>query len=139
MGTEFPRWPVLAVVLDRAGPGSYLVQLRNGDLWRRHVDHLRLGHDMPPTESSEEVTAETDEGFSPLAVTSPAASQFVCGSERTATSNVPQSSGDPTGVMRANKNLNSYDTTNSSESSTNSSELNASETPSSVTTPPERL
>ena len=41
------------------------------------------------TESSEEVAAKTDEGFSPLAITSPAASQSVGGSEGTATSNVP--------------------------------------------------
>jgi hypothetical protein len=92
-------------------------------------------------ESSEEVIAETDEGFSPLAVTSPAASQSVGGSEGSATSSVPQSSGAPTGVVRTNTNSNSYDITNSSESSMNSSELNASESPRSVTTPcyPARL
>lgn len=38
-----PGW-VSAVVSDRVGPVSYLVQLRNGDLRRRHVDHLVICH-----------------------------------------------------------------------------------------------
>ena len=46
-----PRW-LKAVVSDRLGPVSYLIQLKNGDYWRRHVDHLRTGSDpeAKPTE-----------------------------------------------------------------------------------------
>ena len=39
---EGPRW-VRAVVSDRSGPVSFIVILENGNLWRRHIDHLRLG------------------------------------------------------------------------------------------------
>ena len=35
-----PPW-VRAVVQDRLGPVSYLVRVEGGDLWRRHIDHLR--------------------------------------------------------------------------------------------------
>ena len=39
---EGPRW-VRAVVSDRSGPVSFIVKLEDGNLWRRHIDHLRLG------------------------------------------------------------------------------------------------
>ena len=45
------RW-VKAMVSDRLGPVSYLVQLRNGDFWRRHIDHLRRGSEQPPKDDS---------------------------------------------------------------------------------------
>ena len=45
------RW-VKAMVSDRLGPVSYLVQLRNGDFWRRHIDHLRRGSEQPPRDDS---------------------------------------------------------------------------------------
>lgn len=35
---------------DRLGLVSYLVQLENGELWQRHVDHLRVGQAVPTTE-----------------------------------------------------------------------------------------
>ena len=50
---------VKAVIADQLGPVSYLVQLENGDYWRRHVDHLRPGSEVPPTDGDpepEEVT-----------------------------------------------------------------------------------
>ena len=37
-----PHWKK-AVIQDRLGPLSYMVRLEDGDLWRRHVDHLREG------------------------------------------------------------------------------------------------
>ena len=47
-----------AVVTARVGPVSYLVKLDSGELWCRHIDHLRAGSDQPPaapsTENSEE-------------------------------------------------------------------------------------
>ena len=45
------RW-VKAMVSDRLGPISYLVQLRNGDFWHRHIDHLRRGSEQPPQDDS---------------------------------------------------------------------------------------
>ena len=52
-----------AVIADQLGPVSYLVQLENGDYWRRHVDHLRPGSEVPPTDGDpepEEVTVPLD-------------------------------------------------------------------------------
>ena len=40
-----PRW-VQVIVADRIGPLSYLVKLLDGDLWRRHIDHLREGGEV---------------------------------------------------------------------------------------------
>ena len=42
-----------AVVSDRLGPVSYLIQLENRDYWRKHVDLLRTGSDpeSKPTEN----------------------------------------------------------------------------------------
>lgn len=37
-----PRW-VPGVVSDQLGPLSYMVQVSDGNLWRRHVDHIRRG------------------------------------------------------------------------------------------------
>ena len=50
---------VKAVIADQLGPVSYLVQLENGDYWWIHVDHLRPGSEVPPTDGDpepEEVT-----------------------------------------------------------------------------------
>ena len=37
---DAPRW-LQRVVIDRVGPLSYLVRLSDGNVWRRHIDHLR--------------------------------------------------------------------------------------------------
>ena len=46
-----PAW-VRARVHDSLGPVSYLVELENGDLWRRHIDHLRTRPSDIQTDSS---------------------------------------------------------------------------------------
>lgn len=48
---EGPAW-VRARVHDSLGPVSYLVELENGDLWRRHIDHLRTRSSDIQTDSS---------------------------------------------------------------------------------------
>ena len=35
-----PKW-VCGVVIKRKGPVTYLVQVENGTVWKRHVDHVR--------------------------------------------------------------------------------------------------
>ena len=50
---------VPAMVVDQLGPLSYLVQLKDGELWRRHLDHLRAGSDQPPSLTTPE-RAEDD-------------------------------------------------------------------------------
>ena len=66
---EGPRW-VQGIVADRIGPLSYLVKLPDGDLWRRHIDHLREGgevvqsplhgDDLPVPPDPESHTAEDE-------------------------------------------------------------------------------
>ena len=48
---------------DRLGPVSYLIQLENGDYWRRHVDHLRTGSDpeSKPTEKEPSCSPHSEE------------------------------------------------------------------------------
>ena len=46
-----PKW-ISAVVSDRVGPLSYLIRLRDGEMWRRHIDHLRSGSDQPSDEDT---------------------------------------------------------------------------------------
>ena len=56
------------VVLEKCGPLSYLVKLRNGQVWRRHIDHLRelvegfppVAGDAPPREPPGTVAPEED-------------------------------------------------------------------------------
>ena len=38
------------MVTGQLGPVSYMVQLENGEMWRRHIDHLRAGSVIPSTE-----------------------------------------------------------------------------------------
>ena len=40
-----------AVVSDKLGPVTNLVQIENGDFWKRHLDHLHVASDKPPLES----------------------------------------------------------------------------------------
>ena len=44
-----PRW-LLGTIIERRGPLSYLVQVANGVVWKRHVDHLRKTIDSPQEE-----------------------------------------------------------------------------------------
>ena len=52
-----PSW-VKAVISDLLGPVTYLVRLENGNYWRRHIDHLRVGTEHPPAEDSQEEFAD---------------------------------------------------------------------------------
>jgi len=53
-----PRW-LLGTVIERRGPLSYLVQVANGVVWKRHVDHLRKTIDSPQEE--EEVLRKSND------------------------------------------------------------------------------
>ena len=49
---EGPHWAPWTVV-ERLGPISYLICVHDQELWRRHVDHIRDGVELPhSTESS---------------------------------------------------------------------------------------
>jgi len=48
-----PRW-VLGTIVERRGPLSYLVQVADGVIWRRHVDHLLETTDSPQEEAESE-------------------------------------------------------------------------------------
>ena len=47
-----PKW-ISAVVSDRVGPLSYLIRF-DGEMWRRHIDHLRSGSDQLSDEDTHE-------------------------------------------------------------------------------------
>ena len=54
-----PRW-VKGVIVDSLGPSSYLIRISSGEMWRRHVDHIRGGRNQPHEESDEERTSEQE-------------------------------------------------------------------------------
>ena len=54
---------VQATVTDQVGPLSYLVELPNGDLWRRHIDHLRAGHSRPSEDAEGSSNKEVEGDF----------------------------------------------------------------------------
>ena len=58
-----PTW-VPATVSDQLGPLSYLVQLPDGGLWRRHIDQLRAGCDSPPEVVTAQVPGAAEDDFS---------------------------------------------------------------------------
>lgn len=57
-----PKW-VPGVVVERVGPLSYLVQVRNGAFWKRHVDLLRQGSDSVVPGAPPPSTMEIDPGI----------------------------------------------------------------------------
>jgi len=46
LNTTTRRW-VPGTVVERLGPISYLIRVHNQELWRRHVDHIRDGVELP--------------------------------------------------------------------------------------------
>ena len=46
------RW-ISGMVADQLGPLTYLIQLPDGTLWRRHVDHVRHGSQADPNASAD--------------------------------------------------------------------------------------
>lgn len=46
------------MVSDGLGPVTYLVQLDGGQLWGRHIDHLRVGSEAPVEEGADQDVAE---------------------------------------------------------------------------------
>ena len=67
---EGPRW-VPATVVERLGPISYLIRVHNQELWRRHVDHIRDGVELP--HSTECSPSQEDGAF--LSVSFPSTSE----------------------------------------------------------------
>ena len=67
---EGPAW-VPARVSDQVGPLSFLVQLSDGGLWRRHIDHLRAGCDQPPegVTCTSQLSEGTEDEFTPVECT----------------------------------------------------------------------
>lgn len=56
---QLRKW-ISGVVLQSVGPLSYMIQLDDGTLWKRHVDHIRQRVVKPPTSSSTSNSTETD-------------------------------------------------------------------------------
>jgi len=57
---EGPQW-LEGVIVDCLGPASYMVHLKTGDLWKRHVDHIQSGLNQPlmtPPQGREQDVAE---------------------------------------------------------------------------------
>ena len=52
-----PRW-VFGTIVKRTGPLSYVVQVSEGMLWRRHVDHLLEANDSPVSEVPDSTSLE---------------------------------------------------------------------------------
>ena len=44
-----PSW-LQAVVTHQVGPVTYIVKLKNGELWRRHINHFHAGSNIPANE-----------------------------------------------------------------------------------------
>ena len=50
-----PRMPdVLAKVMKRVGPLTYLVEIESGQIWKRHIDHLKSLHHQNVTNDGED-------------------------------------------------------------------------------------
>ena len=41
-----PRW-VSGTIIQRNSPATYMVKLKSGDVWKRHIDQLREKFDSP--------------------------------------------------------------------------------------------
>ena len=68
-----PRW-VQTTVQERLGPVSYQVRLESGELWRRHVDHLREGprpEEKNTGQEHQDSSEATDWQFEPSSALTP--------------------------------------------------------------------
>ena len=56
---------VAGVIVERLGPLTYLVQVDTGQLWKRHLDHLRVRGDQPVSEDTQPQDSEWNFAESP--------------------------------------------------------------------------
>ena len=52
------RW-ITGVIVKKLGPMTYLIQVETGQLWKRHVDHLRTRGDKPLSEGNSQTPTQT--------------------------------------------------------------------------------
>ena len=52
-----PRW-LEGVIVDSLGPSSFLIRTRSGEMWRRHLHHVRDGRTQRHNERGEEREVE---------------------------------------------------------------------------------
>ena len=57
---EGPRW-VQAVIVERCGPLSYLVQTLDGKVWKRHIDHVKIGSEDTAVEVKDRGQDDSDQ------------------------------------------------------------------------------
>ena len=55
---------IQGTIIERTGPVSYLVQVSDAQIWKRHIDHLREMGDSPQ-QPLQEPAAETDDMSDP--------------------------------------------------------------------------
>ena len=84
---EGPQW-VQAVVVERCGPVSYLVQTLNGNVWKRHIDHVKIDSD----DSAAEVAKEKEDRDLASPEIFPEENEQTCAPSNTSTGNTGQSS-----------------------------------------------
>ena len=53
-----PSW-LQAVVTHQVGPVTYIVKLKNGELWRRHINHFHAGSNIPANEHPTKILMRT--------------------------------------------------------------------------------
>ena len=56
---------VAGVIIERLSPLTYLVQVDTGQLWKRHLDHLRVRGDKPVSEDTQPQESEWNFAESP--------------------------------------------------------------------------
>ena len=57
-----PKW-VPGVIVQRLGPLSFLIKTRDGQMWRRHVDHLKEVRTDPEPESKDKNSRPDDDDW----------------------------------------------------------------------------
>ncbi len=72
---------IAGVVIERLGPLTYLVQVDNGQLWKRHLDHLRIRGDQLSAEGNPQAEESADWDFTNV--------------QESATSSSPEGQGPP--------------------------------------------
>ena len=95
---EGPCW-VPGTVVEILGPVSCLIRVQNGELWRRHIDHLRDGGASPPDTERVETGSkdiEDDASSSEPPVIQPSSGDSSSTVTQTDSESTPQNSGSST-------------------------------------------
>ena len=92
------KW-IPGVVVQCTGPLTYMIQLDDKSLWKRHVDHLQSRMELQATSST--TSTDSSESSEPFFIPSTSPTELSSSSEETSQSSTEQNTDSPTSQVSA--------------------------------------